>query len=392
MSAPDSTSRFADVAVPVGEETARLLVAEVVVTDEYGTVVASASPQCSGRPRRNREILRVPIEVDTRRGEVVVFGNGRGLPVSEHVARALIDLMVTQATGMTDAPDHHELRDKFILDLLTGVLSDEEGTIREAQILGVDLAPPRAVILIDASEFILGPYPYESAELRSSVARRRAQATISSVATFFKLPTDAICGYIGNGEIAVLKASTTQDLAAWANGEPVDGDAPASWANLSALKRAAAALRVRLRHDLDSDVHVAIGRYHTGVQGLSKSYRDASFALELGKRLHASEGVHCLDTLGVAAFVGVSDERTKSDLARHLLAPIVSEGNLVETLETFFEKNCSPTPTAAQLGIHRNTLGYRLERIAQLVGLDPRNFEHAVQLRAALVLASLLTT
>lgn len=390
MSVPDSTSRFEDIAVLVGEEAARLLVADVIVTDERGTVVASASATPSRRPRRQHEVLRVPIELDTQRGEVVVYGNGRSLPAPEHVVRALVDLMVTQAAGVTDTPDHHQLRNKFILDLLTGVLSDESDMLREAQVLGMDLGPPRAVILIDASSFILGPYPYESTELRGSVARRRAQATISSVASFFKLPNNAICGYIGNGEIAVLKASSTQDLAAWATGDASGANASASWANLTALKRAAAALQTRLRHDLGCDIHVAIGRYHVGVQGLSRSYRDASFALELGKRLGVASDIHCLDSLGIAAFVGVSDERTKAELATFLLAPIAHDADLVRTLEVFFANGCSPTPTAASLGIHRNTLSYRLERIAQIVGLDPRNFDNAVQLRAALVLTSLL--
>ena len=42
-----------------------------------------------------------------------------------------------------------------------------------------------------------------------------------------------------------------------------------------------------------------------------------------------------------------------------------------------------------RLSIHRNTLSYRLDKIASLTGLDPRRFDDAVQIRLAVVLRSL---
>jgi carbohydrate diacid regulator len=99
--------------------------------------------------------------------------------------------------------------------------------------------------------------------------------------------------------------------------------------------------------------------------------------------------VHCLDELGIAAFVGLADERTKVDLARHLRSPLDHEAELLETLTAFFAADCSPSVTASRLDLHRNTLGYRLAKIASLTGLDPRHFDAAVQIRLALVLREL---
>ncbi|MCY7322639.1 MAG: helix-turn-helix domain-containing protein, partial [Phormidesmis sp. CAN_BIN36] len=39
--------------------------------------------------------------------------------------------------------------------------------------------------------------------------------------------------------------------------------------------------------------------------------------------------------------------------------------------------------------IHRNTLSYRLDKITSLTGLNPRQFDDAVQIRLALLLRSL---
>jgi carbohydrate diacid regulator len=158
---------------------------------------------------------------------------------------------------------------------------------------------------------------------------------------------------------------------------------------MAALKRAGAALLTRLRHDTGAAINIGIGRYHPGIRGLACSYEDARAALSLGRRFHGHNQVHCLDGLGIAAFVGVSDERTKVDLATHLLSPLDHEPELLETLDAFFAEDCCPSSTANRLSIHRNTLSYRLDKIASLTGLDPRRFDEAVQIRLALVLRSL---
>jgi carbohydrate diacid regulator len=87
--------------------------------------------------------------------------------------------------------------------------------------------------------------------------------------------------------------------------------------------------------------------------------------------------------------VGVADENTKIDLAKYLLSPLDHERELLSTLDVFFTENCCPSATAKQLSIHRNTLSYRLDKIASLTGLDPRKFDNAVQMRLCLLLRSL---
>ncbi len=287
---------------------------------------------------------------------------------------------------------------------------------------------PRAVLLIDAANYILSASAADT-EYDEEYAWRRAQRVIASVVGFFSLPNDTICAYIGDGEIAVLKASGTRDLASWTRSAnekdqanrspsapsssasarnrltilPVESAATegattpeaiycASWADLGALKRASAALLKRLRHDTGAPVSIGVGRYHPGIRALTASYQDARAALSLGRRFHGQNRVHCLDALGVAAFVGVADERTKIDLAIHLLSPLDHEVELLDTLDVFFAENCSPSTTASRLNIHRNTLGYRLDKITALTGLDPRHFDDAVQIRIALTLRALHTS
>lgn len=57
---------------------------------------------------------------------------------------------------------------------------------------------------------------------------------------------------------------------------------------------------------------------------------------------------------------------------------------LSETLEMYLTHGLSAAETARALYIHRNTLIYRLDRITELTGYNPRNFEDAVHLYLAL--------
>jgi carbohydrate diacid regulator len=252
----------------------------------------------------------------------------------------------------------------------------------------MDLSQPRVVILIEAAEYILGP---GAKQQPPSAARiwQRTQTIINAVVDFFHLPNDTICAYIGEGEVAVLKASNRKNLTAWVTDEDELPQFNPSWAHLAALKRASSALLAQLHTCIDATVTISVGRHHPGITGFPRSYQDARAALSLGRRFHGPNRVHCLDSLGIAAFVGVADERTKIDLATYLLTPLDHEPELLATVSMFFAQDCCPSRTARELAIHRNTLSYRLDKITSLTGLDPRRFDEAVQIRLALLLRSM---
>ncbi|MGN6362340.1 MAG: PucR family transcriptional regulator [Thermomicrobiales bacterium] len=381
-----TTATYERIAGAVAARAAELLDTPVAVTDAHGIIVASSQQGLTGLPYEMADRvlalgwLRVPLRCNEQVGEVILAEPRAGASVPPHLAEAIIELTIGQTTVVEQLPNQHELKNKVIDELLHGIVRDETAISREAKILGMDLGPPRAVLLIDATDFI--------ARTEGDPARgqRQAQRLIESVVRFFKLPSDTICAHLSDGEVAVLKASNSSNLDAWAEGPESTDSIGASWANLTALKRASTALLGRLRADTGSAVQIGIGRYHPGLRGLALSYEDARAALSLGRRLQSQRGVHCLDDLGIAAFVGVADEATKVALALHLLSPLDHEPELLATLDAFFAADCCPSATASRLAIHRNTLGYRLSKIAALTGLDPRHFDAAVLIRLALVL------
>lgn len=394
---PVDTLRYQPVASKIAAKLHDLLKAPVLLVNYDGLVIASSHQPDVGQPLHGvlpdgtPPLVRMPLSFDCDRlaGEVIVSQGDELTPASARLTRALVEEVINHITIAEWLPAQTELKNKFIYDTLHGKITDPGELLREAQILGMDLSQPRAVILVNARDYIY-PSVRESwtvGETSHVRARQRARFIVSSIVGFFELPDDTICADIGDGEIAVLKASSHQTLRRWSDDDA--GTSADTWVDLPALRRAATALLKRLRNDTQASISIGIGRYHPGTDGLARSYNDARIALTIGSRYYGTDRVHSVDDLGLAAFVGSADERTKADLASHLLNPLRDEPDLLETLTVFFEEACCPSLAASRLAIHRNTLGHRLGKIALLVGLDPRDFDDAVQLRVALLVQSM---
>ncbi len=133
-----------------------------------------------------------------------------------------------------------------------------------------------------------------------------------------------------------------------------------------------------------------MGDHQAAWPALAQAYADATCALEIGQALHGAGHVYALADLGLAAFICHPRQQTKHDRASQLLQPLLAEADLLETLEVFFQAERSLSRTAERLHIHRHSLDYRLNKITTLTGLDPRQFNAATQLSAALLLKQLL--
>lgn len=75
--------------------------------------------------------------------------------------------------------------------------------------------------------------------------------------------------------------------------------------------------------------------------------------------------------------------------AQSVLRPLAAQdarrgSDLVPTLRVWLRTGCSTTATAAELVVHRNTVGYRLGRIEQLTGRSLRGVDTRLELQLAL--------
>jgi len=382
-------SQFDLFAEAVTAKVYELLDTAVLAADKDGRVIAASQSKWDNLPLNTVDeqlsvpFIQMPLCLDSEVGQLRIYQEAQD-ETAILLTKKIVRLAIDQILLVEQLPNYHKLKDKFLYNLLYGLISDASIIELYAQQLDLDLTFPRAVILVDASHYVMDSRSHQRYAAGNLQIERRVNSVIHCIVDFFSLPDDTICAYIGQGEIAILKATDTKNLVNWAENQ---GHSPTpSWANLTALKRASEVLLSVLSDTLHTTFTISIGRHHPGITGLSRSYQDARAALSLGLRFYGANCVHCLDSLGIAAFAGISDERIKSELATHILSPLDHESELIETLHAFFDNNCSPSVASASLSIHRNTLNYRLEKITSLIGLDPRQFDDALQIRLALLL------
>lgn len=101
-------------------------------------------------------------------------------------------------------------------------------------------------------------------------------------------------------------------------------------------------------------------------------------------------GIVRLDDLPLRALIQQSGARVR-EIVRDLVTPLLTYdqehgADLAATLDAFIDSGASPRTTATRLYVHRNTVSYRLNRIASLTGLDPHQPRELFLLYAGLEL------
>jgi DNA-binding PucR family transcriptional regulator len=112
--------------------------------------------------------------------------------------------------------------------------------------------------------------------------------------------------------------------------------------------------------------------------------KDACTIAELGGK---NWDIQHVDEMGVRRILlGWYASESFSEFATTLLASIRdadSDGELLLTLETYLDANCSPTETATSLNIHRNTVINRVERLRSLLRVDLNEPDERLALQLA---------
>ena len=139
----------------------------------------------------------------------------------------------------------------------------------------------------------------------------------------------------------------------------------------------------KLAWDMKNFLAVGVGSAEM-LPDISRSYRSAMLAASA-----ASPGILAeYDRLHTELLLGTLSEEAMELYVRRVLSNLTEKD--IQYLEVYFRSNCSLKEAAAELYIHKNTLQYRLDRVRDLSGYDPRFFADAADLMLALKCRMLL--
>lgn len=127
--------------------------------------------------------------------------------------------------------------------------------------------------------------------------------------------------------------------------------------------------RLVSRTPADRSFVLGVGLPRDRFGAASGSCREALSALEVGMR--QGPAPHLVEFSAVAADVLLIENPLDAHHVMHgALGPLLERPDLIETLRRFLGTGMSIRLTARDLGVHENTVSYRLRRITEALGLD----------------------
>lgn len=244
------------------------------------------------------------------------------------------------------------LRGDFVQSVLVGAPADDKTLLQRGRELGYDLRQPHVALLCTVTE------GDEGAVARASGALSAALNALGIAAPMMRRIDGALC-YVPS----VDRGRRVHEVAEQ--------------------------LRERVASDVPEAL-LAIGREAPTVTLWPRSLREAEQALMIGRQLLGGGRVLDFGDLGVYRLLLLLRESPELwEFYRSTLAALADydreqHGELLKTLEAFFEHNGNLARTADALHIHRNTLLYRLTRIKEISGRDTDVAEDRLALWLAL--------
>ena len=265
------------------------------------------------------------------------------IAASRHCATAIaFELALERRAAVADS---HE-RQALTRDLVNG-LEDEACLVRRAEVMGFRIASPHVVCLLSA-EGGAGPLCMDEAE----------------------------AAWAGMGRTEPIWA-TTVPLGGLALIVELDEAVPRG-AGLAHIKNAVE--RFRLRLDPGRHVLAAVSSPCRVPADYSRGCDEATQVLRCLASLRGGENAAlsllAADDLGASRLLlNMVDGGDAAHFTRNALGPLLDADNrlaaqLLHTVRVFFDSRRSVRTSAKRLGLHENTIRYRLSRVLDLTGLD----------------------
>lgn len=380
---------------------ARATAKPIVVHDDAGVLMAQVNPGSARRGTSGRNLMQsLPYgsfqnwlnqNPPTTEGIVAVspLGHTTVLKVEKQVA------------GYLSLVDNREVLDDF----------DRLVLAYGADVCAIELAKNRAIAFAveqtrgDWVQMWLSGTPADDGLMATRAQQAGFDVQSTYVVAVFRAVTESGMALPLDSLISLVRDDMTRRQASGAVGQYVDAVVA-----LYMLEDPAQPVRVRrmieeVRDQLATRtpsglVAAGISRPATGLLALREAYREAKDAVGIAQELGDRESTTFYGDLKLYQLLLALKEYNLDQMRRFFtetLGPLVEhddrkQGDLVKTLNGFFEANGNLAKAATDLDVHRNTLVYRLERISELTGLDLEDADNRLILHLALKIQRVLAT
>ena len=158
--------------------------------------------------------------------------------------------------------------------------------------------------------------------------------------------------------------------------------------NRKEIEKSAKGLISHLQKEGLKKVRISYGTVVREIKEVSRSYKEAKMALDVGKIFFDERDIIAYSELGIGRLIYQLPIPLCKMFIREIFdgkSPDDFDEETLTTIYKFFENSLNVSETSRQLFIHRNTLVYRLDKLQKSTGLDLRVFEDAITFKIALM-------
>ncbi len=154
------------------------------------------------------------------------------------------------------------------------------------------------------------------------------------------------------------------------------------------IERYAQAIKDSLDDEGIKGIRIAYGTNVKEIKEVSRSYKEAKMALDVGKIFFEDRDIIAYSELGIGRLIYQLPIPLCKMFIKEIFggkSPDDFDEETLTTIDKFFENSLNVSETSRQLFIHRNTLVYRLDKLQKTTGLDLRVFEDAITFKIAMM-------
>ena len=262
-------------------------------------------------------------------------------------------------------------KNELLHDIIEGEITDKETMLKRIEHMGLDLQGERMVIIIDTKKIVNKYMMEEGLPYRESVQDR-----IYSVAQQ-ESPENSVTCILGS-YVVVIFPVTQKDFSN----------------NREQVENYLQEIKLILPPEYFRHLKIGVGNRVSDVRRLQESFRQAERAVFVAEKFaddSDESGAFFYQNLGIyKLFYQVKDEDLNGFI-ENILQPLLdydreNDSEMLKTLDAYFRTGGNLSEVADELYIHYNTVGYRMERIEKITGMDLDSPDDRLNLEIALKL------
>lgn len=317
-------------------------------------------------------------------GVVGITGEPSEIAPFAELIKISTESMLQQAFLTEQLKMEQNAKELYITDLINNNYTAEDEFIGRGIILGYNMKLKRLAIVLKIHNLLdANPHPSMMEDANSTYNTnlgytmvKNSEKILSLIKKIFKDPNHMI-SYSGSSSFLILYVlKNTKNIPSY---HPIKNQ------TLESIES--------LQYELEKKglkYNIGVGMHYPGIQGLRDSYKESIQAIKIKETANDINSLVYASDKNLEILINNLPESTIQQFKQRFTNTennkLIHHTKLLTSLSHFLDFNLNTSKASESLHISRNTLSNHLDKIMNITGLDPRNFNDAIKLKIFLLI------